>query len=113
MQSSTLTNTQVEDLKKKTFVKLFCEGGSNLFSKPLGHAFEGSSHRLYQRQVLEIYSNGHLNWKQQDLMNKSFKNFIGSVEKELLLRAAKVIDFISIEDNATAEEGENEIHENR
>ena len=39
--------------------------------------------------------------------------FAGRVEKELLLRAAKVIDFISIEDNATAEEGENEIHENR
>lgn len=38
---------------------------------------------------------------------------LGSVEKGLLLRAAEIIDYISIEDNEPAEEDENEIDENR
>ena len=38
---------------------------------------------------------------------------LGSVEKELLLRAAEVIDYISIEDDEEVEEIEYEIDENR
>ena len=38
---------------------------------------------------------------------------LGSVEKELLLRAAEIIDYISIEDDEASEEAEYEIDENR
>ena len=38
---------------------------------------------------------------------------LGSVEKELLLRAAEIIDYISIEDDKEVEEVEYEIDENR